>query len=109
MNFMALLAQAGPPTTDPWTDVFFGLEPSHRFVVLIVTIGCVTGIICTVVGCVTTMLSSQERTRTQAELKRELIDRGMTAEEIAQVVEAAPPKDFLERWANAQGKRKRKC
>lgn len=109
MNFLALLGQAGPPNPDPWSGIFFGLEPGHRFAVLIVTIGCVTGIICTVVGCVTSMLSSQERVRTEAELKRELIDRGMTAEEIAQVVEAAPPKDFLERWADAQGKRKRKC
>ena len=99
---VALLAQA----TDPWADTFFGLDESKRFVLMIVAIGCVTGVICTVVGCVSGAVTSVHRRQAETELKRELLDRGMNAEEVARVVESSQPKDFLDRFAASCGKRK---
>ena len=46
-DFGMLLAQS----QDAWAETFFGLNQEQRFVLMIITIGCVTGIICTVVGC----------------------------------------------------------
>jgi hypothetical protein len=82
-----------------WKDTFFGLDATQRFVLMIVAIGCVTGIICTIVGVVSTTVGSMHRHRLDAEMKRDMLDRGMTADEISKVVEASQPKDFLERWA----------
>ena len=97
-----LLAQE----TDQWAEVFFGLDADQRFVLMIIAIGCATGVICTIVGCVSGAITSYHRHRADLELKRELLDRGLSAEEIARVVESSPPKGFLERWAIAQGKKK---
>lgn len=107
MDMLPLFAESITPPTDEWQKVFFGFDQDQRFALMIVAIGCLTGIICTIVGCLTSAVTSTQRNRTEADLKRELIDRGMTADEIAQVVEAAPPKHWLERWANAQSKRKK--
>lgn len=103
MNEMMLLAQS---VNDRWAEVFFGLDQGQRFVILIVAIGCVTGVICTVVGCATSAISSMQRHRLDAEMKRDMLDRGMSAEEIAVVVESKQPKDFLEHWAASCGKKK---
>lgn len=102
-NFGWLLAQ----TQDAWAETFFGLNQEQRFVLMIVTIGCVTGIICTVVGCTAGTLGSIHRRRLEQELKHELLDRGMNAEEVARVVESSPPSDFLDRMAANFGKRRR--
>jgi hypothetical protein len=99
-HIMPLLAE----TSDRWSDAFFGLDQDQRFVLLIVVIGCATGVICTVVGCVSSTIASVHRRRLDHELKQELLDRGMNADEVAQVVEASPPNDFLERWANGSKK-----
>ena len=97
-----VLAQAA----DQWTNVFFGLDGEQRFVLMIVAIGCLTGVICTIVGCLSGAITSYHRHQADLELKRELLDRGMSAEEIARVVEASPPKDFLERWALCRPRKK---
>ncbi len=52
------------------------------------------------------VVSSIHRRRAETELKRELLDRGMNADEIARVVESTQPTDFLERWAASYGKKK---
>ena len=101
-SFYPLLAQAN----DYWANMFLGLDESKRFVLLIVAIGCATGVICTVVGCVSGAASSMHRHRLDHELKRDLLDRGMTADEVARVVESSQPKDFLDRWAASCGKKK---
>lgn len=101
-QLLPLLAQA----TDPWANTFFGLDAEKRFVLMIIAIGCATGVICTVVGCVSGAASTMHRHRLESELKREMLDRGMGADEIAKVVESAQPKDFLERWAASCGRKK---
>ena len=100
----AILLAAG---TDPWAEFFFGLDESKRFVLMIVAIGCATGILITAVTSICGIVESVHRRRLETEMKREMLDRGMSAEEIARVVESAQPKDFLDRWAAGQGKGKK--
>ncbi len=102
LEHVVVLAQV----TDPWAETFFGLDESKRFVLMIVAIGCVTGVICTVVGCVTGFASSMHRRQAETELKRELLDRGMSADEISRVIESTQPTDFLDRFAASCGKGK---
>jgi hypothetical protein len=103
-NFSWLMAQ----TQDAWAETLFGFNQEQRFVLMIITIGCVTGVICTVVGCTAGTLSSMHRRKLEQELKHELLDRGMNAEEVAQVVESSPPSDFLDRMAANFGPRRRR-
>jgi hypothetical protein len=107
---MFTLSHYGPllaaGTEDWWTQQFFGLEQTQRFVLIIVAIGCVTCTIISVVAIVGKIIESMHKRRVETEMKRELLDRGMSADEVARVVESAQPKDFLERWAAAQGKAK---
>jgi hypothetical protein len=94
-----LLAQAMWEADDRWTRTFFGLGQGQRFVVIIVAIGCLTAV----------LLGTVHRRRAEMELKREMIDRGMSADEIAKVIEsAAPPDDATQRWIASWGKNK-KC
>lgn len=102
LSYMVLLAQA----SDPWASSFFGLDADQRFVLMIIAIGCTTGVICTVVGCVSGAASSMHRHRLDHELKQDLLDRGLSAEDVARVVESSQPKDFLERWAASCGVKK---
>jgi hypothetical protein len=100
-NYSLLFAQA---SQDWWTEQFFGLDQGQRFVLLIIAIGCATGIIISLVAILSGLVGTIHRRRGEGELKRELIDRGMSAEEIARIVEAAPPQDWLERWATSKKK-----
>ena len=93
-------------TTDRWSELFFGLDQNQRFVLMIIAIGCATGVICTVIGCTSSMTSTMHRRRMEHELKQDLLDRGMTAEEVARVVESTTPHDFLDRIAASYGKKK---
>jgi hypothetical protein len=102
LSQMLLLAQA----SDPWASTFFGLDADKRFVLMIIAIGCATGVICTIIGCASSAITSMHRRQAEADLKRELLDRGMSADEIARVVESTQPTDFLERWAASCGKKK---
>jgi hypothetical protein len=104
--FTGLLAAAVADTERQWSDLFFGLDQDQRFVLLIVAIGCVTGIIIATVGIISGAITTVHRRRHLADLKREMLDRGMPADEIARIVEASPPEDALSRWAACWGKKK---
>jgi hypothetical protein len=94
-------------TGDPWTDYFFGIESKERFVLLIIIIGCVTGIIISLAGITAGVANSLHRRRVEEGLKRDLIDRGMSADEIVKIVEAAPPpEDAAGRWVASWCKKK---
>jgi hypothetical protein len=87
------------------TDIGSGLTPNGRFILMVVSIGCATGVICTIVAFVSSTIMSIHNRRIEAELKRDMIERGMSAEEISQVIEAAlPPEVAMRRsiasWAN---------
>jgi hypothetical protein len=97
-----LLAQH---TAGAWSDFFAGLDSGNKFALLIVGIGCATGVICTVVVFIAGAVNSIHRRRVAADLKREMIERGMTADDIVRIIEAAPPPDDAEQaWISAQSK-----
>src|SRR5438093_970956 len=67
--------------------------------VAVVVIGCATGVICTIVVFASTTINSIHRRRLEADMKREMIERGMSADEITKIIEAAaPPEDATQRW-----------
>jgi len=74
--------------TDAWSSSFMGLDPDHRFVLMILTIvfGAFTFI--SVVGILSALARSMHNRRAEAELKRDLLDRGMSVDEVVRVVEA---------------------
>jgi hypothetical protein len=97
-----LLAQH---VTNSRSDWFSELNAGNKFALLIVGIACATGVICTAVVFISGAINSIHRRRVAADLKREMIDRGMTADEIVRIIEAAPPPDDAEQaWIAAQSK-----
>ena len=59
-------------------------------------------LICTIAGTVRKM----RRDRLNDELKREMVERGISAEEIVQVIEADTlPEDTVARWMATKGKK----
>jgi hypothetical protein len=94
-----VLAQTVDAARDPWADEFLGLDQEQRFVVMLVVAGCLTGLIITLAGILHSALDAAHRRRTEANLKREMLDRGMSVDEIVKVIEAAaPPEDAAGRW-----------
>jgi hypothetical protein len=88
---------------------FSGLDSNQQFTLIMVLVGCVTGIICTFIVLASGTINSIHRRRMEVEMKREMIERGMSADEIEKVIEAAsPPEDGWERWVASWGKPKRK-
>ncbi len=79
--------------TDYWAHNFFGLDEEKRFVVLIVAISCGTGIVISVGGMLAGVVNVLHRRKAEYDLKRDMLDRGMSVEEIAQVIEATPEGD----------------
>ena len=98
LNDLVTLA-ASSATGDPWADTFFGLDVNQRFVALLTVVGCVTGVIISLAGIIYAAFDSSHRRRTEANLKREMLDRGMSVDEVVKVIEAAsPPEDAAGRW-----------
>jgi hypothetical protein len=81
------------------SDLFVGFEPEQRFVIVLVIIGCALGLAITLAGIAAAVFNSVHRRRIEEGLKREMLDRGMSADEIVKVIEAAaPPEDATGRW-----------
>ncbi len=94
-------------TDDVWADTFFGLDEDKRFVLLMIAIGCGTGIILGTFGIMASTMSAIHRRRVEDGLKRELLDRGLSTEEIVALVESSPPpEDAAMRVAAAWCKKK---
>lgn len=82
-----------------WTDMVSNLDSGERTGLLIVAIGCGTGVILGLAGILHASVNSIHRRRSEVAFKRELIERGMTADEIVQIIECAPPlENATERW-----------
>src|SRR6187431_3359171 len=90
----------GVPLLADWaTSALSDLDPSKRFALIVVVVGCATGVICTLVGSISSTVNSIHRRRIEADMKREMIERGMSADEITKIIEAAaPPEDGTARW-----------
>jgi hypothetical protein len=96
-----------PENVGFFSTLLSNMKPEHRFVLLIVGIGCGTGIILGTLGIVSGAITSVVRRRAEMELKRDMIDRGMSAEEIAKVIESAtPPEDATQRLIASWAKKK---
>jgi hypothetical protein len=109
IQYPMLLADAAVQTTDPWASTFFGLDSDKRFVLMIVGIGCATGILIALPSVVLNLVGNIQRHRLNMEFKREMLDRGMSADEISKVIESAPlPEDGFGRWVAGLGKSRQK-
>jgi hypothetical protein len=85
--------------SNSWSDVFVGMDADKRFVLLIIAIGCTLALFITLAGIIAGTIGSMHRRRAEMDLKREMIERGMSADEIAKIIEsAAPPEDATDRW-----------
>jgi hypothetical protein len=89
---------AASSSEDYWASEFLGLDQDQRFVVILTAIGCATAVIITLAGIAYSWIDGANRRRVEAELKREMLDRGMTAEDISKVVESVGLEDATERW-----------
>jgi hypothetical protein len=70
-------------------------------------IGYATGVFISLAGITASVVNSVHRRRIEESLKQDMLDRGMTAEEIVKVIEsAAPPEDATGRWIASWCKKK---
>lgn len=90
------------------TDSLSALDPDKRFALITVVVGCATGVICTLVVFISSTINSVHRRRIEADMKRDMLDRGMSAQDIATIIEAAaPPEDGTQRWIASWARPKR--
>jgi hypothetical protein len=105
-NMSVILQALTVAASDPWAgSIFEGLDTNQRFVLLLTVIGATTGIVISLAGILYSALDAAHRRRNEANLKREMLDRGMSVDEIVKVIEAAaPPEDAAGRWIASWGK-----
>jgi hypothetical protein len=97
----------GIQSSSSFMQSFDGLEGEKKFLVMTIIAGCITGVLCTLIVFISSTITSIHKRRLEMDLKREMIDRGMTADEIVKVIEAAPPlEDGTQRWIASWGRRK---
>src|SRR5262245_27574747 len=103
-NFSSLLLAA---TQDAWSDAWLGIDPQARFPLLIILIVFGAGVLIALAAITANVVKTVHRRRVEEGLKREMLDRGMSAEEIVKVIEsAAPPEDAVGRWVASWGPKK---
>jgi hypothetical protein len=96
-----------PLLADWATSALSDLDPRNRFALIVVVVGCATGVICTLIVSISSTINSIHNRRMEAEMKRDMIERGMSADEITKVIEAAmPPEDATQRWIASWAKKK---
>ena len=100
MGLVPAMALFAATESDPWTRSFFGLDVEKRFVVILVALGCLTGIIATLAGVIGSCVGGMQRRRLDADMKRDMLDRGMTPDEIVRIIEAKPRTGFDKWWTN---------
>jgi hypothetical protein len=90
--------------TSAWNDI----NPNNRFALIVVVVGCATGVICTLITMISGTINAMHHRRVEADMKREMIERGMSADEITKIVEAAmPPEDATQRLIASWAKKKK--
>lgn len=82
---------------DTVSSFFSDWDPEYRLALVIVGIGCGTLTLLVLGGITAGVWGSTREKQIEAELKRDMLDRGMTAEEIQQVIEAQPKSGF-DKW-----------
>ncbi len=103
MNTMFLIAETGA-----WSDILSGIGPDQRFGLLMIAMAFGMGCILGLAGIVSGTIGSIHRRRSEMDLKREMIERGMSADEITKIIESAPPpEDATQRWIASLAKPKK--
>jgi hypothetical protein len=91
-----------------WSDWFQGISPEDRIGLLIVSVGCAVGLILGLAGIVSGTIGSIHRRRMEMDFKRDMIERGMNADDITKIIESAtPPEDATQRWIASWAKCKK--
>ena len=102
--FLAQESYVDPAASQGW---FSTMDDGQRFVLTIIALGCATGVTIALGSVAAAMWGSAHRRQLELDLKRELLDRGMSADEVVKVIEAAaPPEDGLGRWLASCSKKK---
>src|SRR6478609_3044179 len=93
--------------TQDWvSSALNDIDANKRFALIVVVVGCATGVVCTLITFVSSTINSIHHRRVESDMKRDMIERGMSADEIAKVIEAAmPPEDGVQRWIASWGKK----
>ena len=79
------------PTLAGMPSSFFeGFDSDQRFTLVIVSIVFLAGLLIAVISIVSGTISSIQKRSAELELKRDMLDRGMSSEEIQQVIESSP-------------------
>lgn len=88
---MLLLAQESVEYSN---SMPFQIDGDQGFVLIMVALGCLTAIVIVSVVMFTSFSSRREENR----FKQELLDRGLSADEIETVIKATPPEGAAERY-----------
>jgi hypothetical protein len=83
------------------SETFFsGFDSNQRFVIAIVGLSGAIFLILILGGVIAGVWSSFKEKQIEADLKRDMLDRGMTPDEIQKVIEATPRSGFDKWWTN---------
>ena len=77
-------------------DLLSNVSPDDVFPLIIVSIGCMTAIVITIGIAITSTINAIHRRNATNRLKREMLELGLSSQEIEQVVQAAPPLEDAE-------------
>jgi hypothetical protein len=83
------------------SETFFeGSTAEQRFVLAIIALSGAIFLILILGGVIAGVWSSFKEKQIEADLKRDMLDRGMTPDEIQKVIEATPRSGFDKWWTN---------
>lgn len=80
-------------------DLFVDLDGDQRFVLAIICIGCAMVVLIVLTATISSVWYYLRHKQIDADLKRDMLDRGMSADEIEQVIEATPRSGWDLWWA----------
>lgn len=75
------------------TEMIQGLDPEKQFALIVICVGCFTGVFIALGVVTLSVVNSIHRRISEQNFKREMLSMGMSAEDIERVVEAAGPLD----------------
>jgi hypothetical protein len=75
-----------PDNANSLVDLLMSIDSEQRWLLLVIAIGCSVGLILGIVSLVMSGIGSIQKCRAELALKREMLDRGMCAEEIATII-----------------------
>lgn len=80
-----------------WMDAILGLDEGMLWLLLVIAMGCGMGLILGLGQMIGSTIASVHKNRSEMILKREMLDRGMSADEIAKVIAATGESGIAEK------------